>query len=497
MQQLEKRAILEKSYSLQDWQKGYESQYNEHEYWIDDIEGEIPKDLTGTLYRNGPGLLDVHGTPLSHPFDGDGMISAFSFDNGRCFFRNSFVKTQEFLAEQKAGEMLFRGVFGSQKPGGWLANLFDINIKNIANTNVIYWGDKLLALWEAAQPYRLNPDNLETIGLDNLDGILSEGDSFSAHPRIDPHSQFNHGKPSLVNFSVKPGLSSKITVYELDEQGKLLAEYSHITPGFCFIHDFIITPNYCIFFQNPVSYNPFPFLFGLKGAGECVNFQKNQPTKIILIPRQAPHKDVITLETDAGFIFHHGNAFEVNNQEIIVDSICYEKLSQIDPEISYKEVDFNTLAPGQLWRFKLNLKTKKVTKELIDSHIVEFPFINPENVGRNYRYVFIGATHNQEINAPLQGLLKLDLETGEKQLYSFAPKGFAGEPIFVPKPNSQAEDDGWILNLIYDSHHHRSDLVILDGKDISQPIATLHLRHHIPYGLHGSWSDVLPKSIYQ
>ena len=274
MQQLEKPAIDQKSYSLQDWQKGYQSQYQEHEYWIDEVEGEIPQELTGTLYRNGPGLLDIYGTPLSHPFDGDGMICSFSFAEGRCHFRNRFVETEEFLAEKQAEKMLYRGVFGSQKPGGWLANLFDIRVKNIANTNVIYWGGKLLALWEAAKPYQLNPENLETMGLDDLDGILENIGSFSAHPRFDPNSQFNDGKPSLVNFSIKPGLSSKITVLELDEQGKLLRQYSHITPGFCFIHDFVITPNYCIFFQNPVSYNPFPFLFGLKGAGECVDFQK-------------------------------------------------------------------------------------------------------------------------------------------------------------------------------------------------------------------------------
>jgi len=484
MQQLE---TTSKSYSLKDWQQGYESQPQEFEYGIDDIEGEIPLDLSGTLYRNGPGLLDVHGTPLQHPFDGDGMICAFTFENGRCFFRNSFVKTKEYLEEQKAGKMLYRGVFGSQKPSGWLANLFDIRVKNIANTNVIYWGNKLLFLWEAAHPYRLNPENLETIGLDDLDGILKNGDVFSAHPRIDPHSPYNDGKPSLVNFGVKPGLSSTITVYEFDELGKILAQYSHITPGFSFIHDFVITPNYCIFFQNPTTYNPFPFIFGFRGAGECVNFQSNQPTKIILIPRNAPHQDVITLETEAGFIFHHSNAFEVNNNEIVVDSICYAELTQIQSDANYKEVDFEKLAPGQLWRFKINLTTKQVSKELINPRCVEFPYVNPENVGREYRYVFIGATDSANQNAPLQALLKLDLVTNEQQLYSFAPKGFAGEPVFIPKNNPQSEDDGWILDLIYDSSHHRSDLVIFDSKDISHPVATLHLRHHIPYGLHGSW----------
>lgn len=475
-----------KSYSIKDWQKGYESQPNEYEYLIEDIEGEIPKELEGTLFRNGAGLLDVHGTPVRHPFDGDGMVCSFSFQNGSCYFRNQFVKTKEYLEEQKAGKMLYRGVFGTQKPGGWLANVFDIKIKNIANTNIIYWGDKLLALWEGAQPYQLNPQNLDTIGLDDLDGILSKNDVFSAHPRIDPASQFNQNKPSLINFNIKPGLQSKITIYELDEIGKLVQTYSHLVEGFCFIHDFVITPNYCIFMQNPVSFNPLPFVFGLKGAGECVKFEPNRPSKIIIIPRKSPHQDVKTLEIDAGFIFHHINAFEDGNQ-IFIDSISYKSLTQTDPNLSYKEVDFNTLAPGQFWRFTIDLKTENVTRKLMENRSIEFPNINRNKVGRKYRYFFTGAVKSKTQNGPLQALLKVDLQTEKSYCYSFAPKGFVGEPIFVPKPNAQSEDDGWVLMLVYDSAYHRSDLVIFEGLDITNPIAKLHLKHHIPYGLHGNW----------
>ena len=33
------KETVEKSYSLQDWQRGYESQPQEADYWLDDIEG--------------------------------------------------------------------------------------------------------------------------------------------------------------------------------------------------------------------------------------------------------------------------------------------------------------------------------------------------------------------------------------------------------------------------------------------------------------------------
>jgi len=46
-----------------------------------------------------------------------------------------------------------------------------------------------------------------------------------------------------------------------------------------------------------------------------------------------------------------------------------------------------------------------------------------------------------------------------------------------------------VLSLVYDSEYHRSDVVILDGRDLNRgAMATIHLQHHIPYGLHGSWT---------
>lgn len=478
-----------KSYTREDWQKGYESQPNEYEYWIDNITGEIPSELNGTLFRNGPGLLEIHGTALHHPFDGDGMVSAITFTEGKAHFRNRFVRTEGYVKEQEAGKMLYRGVFGTQKPGGWLANAFDLNIKNIANTNVIYWGGKLLALWEAAEPYRLDPKTLETLGIERLNGVLNAGDSLAAHPWIDEHCELDGGNPCLVNFSVKPGISSTIQIYEFAPNGEVLRRHSHSIPGFSFIHDFAITPHYCIFVQNAVQFNPIPFFLGLQGAGQCVQFQGKKPSRIILIPRTPPYQEVKTFEVEAGFIFHHANAFEIGNDTVCLDSICYESLTSVEAKTDYKQVNFDALSPGQLWRFRINLNSPKVTRELVDARCVEFPTLAGDRVGHPYRYLYIGTAHAATGNAPLQAILKLDWETQERQVWSAAPRGFVGEPVFVPFPNATKEDDGWLLTMVYDAASHRSDIVILDARNLNQePLARLHLKHHIPYGLHGNWT---------
>ena len=472
------------SYTREDWTNGYRSQPDEFSYWIDDIEGEIPADLTGTVFRNGPGLTDINGYRLKHPLDGDGMINSIAIKNGKAFYRNKFVRTAGFVAEQASGKPEYRGVFGTQKPGGWLANAFDLKLKNIANTHIVYWGDKLLALWEAAEPHRLNPSTLETEGLDYLEGLLDQGDAFAAHPKFDPDCD---GTPRMVNFGVKAGLSSTISLYEFTPDGKLARQGKQSVPGFAFLHDFAITPTYYVFVQNPVSFNPLPFVVGLKGAAECIQFNPKQPTKIVLIPRDG-QGEARFFDTDPCFVFHHANAFEQGGQ-LILDSVCYDSFPTLDGSEDYSTVDFDHVPASQLWRFTVNLATEAVEVKKLIERPCEFPAISPQCVGRAYRYLYMGTTDGSVKNAPLQALIKRDMETGEEQLWSAAPRGFGGEPLFVPRPEANAEDDGWVLLWIYNAAGDRTELTIFNAQDITAgPVATLKLTHHVPYGLHGSFT---------
>ena len=55
------------------------------------------------------------------------------------------------MQEVIAGKMLYPGQFGNPRPV-WAGGTTP---KNVANTNVIYWGGRLLALWEGGQVSQL------------------------------------------------------------------------------------------------------------------------------------------------------------------------------------------------------------------------------------------------------------------------------------------------------------------------------------------------------
>jgi hypothetical protein len=51
------------------------------------------------------------------------------------------------------------------------------------------------------------------------------------------------------------------------------------------------------------------------------------------------------------------------------------------------------------------------------------------------------------------------------------------------------EDAGWLISTVYDAERGRGTLCIFDAARVSAgPVARLWLPHHLPSGLHGSWS---------
>ncbi len=472
--------------------------------------GTIPAALLGTLYRNGPGRLERGGQWVHHPFDGDGMITALRFEGGQALLRNRFVRTEGWQAEEQAGRFVYRGVFGTQKPGGPLANAFDLRLKNIANTHVVRLGDQLLALWEAAEPHALDPDTLETRGLSRLDGLLQPGEAFSAHPRFDPG---HRGAPRMVTFGVKTGPKSTIRLMEFAaaddpvqgvRAGQLLAERRDSFQGFAFLHDFAITPGWAVFLQNAVAFNPLPFVLGQKGAAQCLASKPGQAGAFWLIPRpgnpagaDAPAAP-LQVPAPEGFVFHHLNACEsADGRELVVDSIVYADFPSIGPGTDFRAVDFDSIPEGQLMRCRIDLELARtqperaVRQEWLERRCCEFACVNPARQGLDARYAWMAVAERERGNDPLQAIEKLDLTTGERRIWSAAPRGFVSEPLMVPDPTAAAhdpasEDRGWVLCLVWNGARCASDLVILNAADMTEQ-AVLELPLAIPHGLHGSW----------
>jgi carotenoid cleavage dioxygenase len=150
--------------------------------------------------------------------------------------------------------------------------------------------------------------------------------------------------------------------------------------------------------------------------------------------------------------------------------------------------DFNgpDEGPPTLDRWTIDAGAGKVIEERLDDRGQEFPRVDERLVGKPHRYGYCAAVDSDPIDH--RGLVQHDLERGTATPHDFGPGRAAGEAVFVPRAADAAEDDGWLLSLVYDAATDRSDLVILSAQDFAgEPVATVHLPQRVPFGFHGNW----------
>ena len=174
------------------------------------VEGLIPSDLNGTLYRNGP---NPQFAPRGdyHWFGGDGMIHAFFIKNGKISYKNRWARTINWTLENEAGEALF-SILDPTKNDPRIVN---VQTNGLANTNIVWHGNKLLALVESHPPFEMDPSTLGSMGLwtyaNKLQGPMT------AHPKIDPET----GEMLCFGYNADGAISPKMSYHIISKDGQL------------------------------------------------------------------------------------------------------------------------------------------------------------------------------------------------------------------------------------------------------------------------------------
>lgn len=449
-----------------------EPQHTEYDYDVLDVRGEVPAELNGTLYRNGPGRWQDHtGRPLHHLFDGDGMISAFTIGGGTVHYRNRYVRTQHYRGRSGTRHM------GTDAVGGFLANIARLPA-NLANTNVVEHAGHLYALWEGGPPHELDPDTLETRGVRRFGGELHWIGSYSAHPCLCPSSG------EMFNFGVEVVPTPHLRVYRIDRAGRLKHYRSTSLPYVAMVHDFAITERYLVFIVSPIVPDGIPIALGLKAFGDAMKYRPERGSSFILIPRDGG--EIRRIEHEAIMQFHLSNAFD-DRGDVVIDVITYRDGQLLECISRFRTSPLDN-APSQFSRFRITASGRVIGDQLSDRSC-EFPRHHPDREGRPHRYSYFN-TRNR-LGTMFDEITKLDLAGNTETSYSAQTPGNSFcEPIFAPRPGASDEDDGWLLSVEYRADSHTSRLVILDAKDLAGgPVATAELTHHIPQGFHGNFSD--------
>lgn len=433
------------------------------------VTGEIPRELNGTFYRNGP---NPAYEPIGryHWFDGDGMIHAIRLENGRAAYRNRWVQSRGLLEERQAGRALYKGLLemsASEAPA----------FKNTANTNIIAHAGKLLALMEAALPTQLHRESLQTLGEHDFGGKLMG--PMTAHPKLDPET----GEMLFFGYSPFPPY---LTYHVANRAGELVRSEPIDLEWPSMIHDFAITSEHVVFLLFPLVFS----FENLASKGNAFSWEPERGTRIGIMPRSGGNADVRWFSADPCYVFHPMNAY-TEGDTVVVDVARFPRLLFMNAEsMRGAGQDFSNDAP-RLHRFTVNLTTGALHLEQKDDRSGEFPRVDERLVGRKHRfgYVAAGDGNGAAGGAPeFTAITKYDLQSGRSTVRSFGSRNGVGEPLFVPRSDTSDEDDGYVLVLAYDQAKDTSNFHILDARNIDgEPLAVVHLPHRIPYGFHGNW----------
>ena len=458
---------------------GLENLDEEHSYWIESWQGDVPRDLTGTFYRNGPGRQRIGNTTYGHWFDGDGMLAAFTFRDGRVHFRNRYVRTPKYVDETASQSIEYRG-FGTQVPGGVWKNFLKMPA-NPANTNTIYHGGHLLALNEGGKPWALEPGSLDTIGEFTYDGGLHKSDVFSAHGKVHTTSgdYINFGA-GVSGFGLK-GPKPCLNMYRIRKDGRFLTRKQVPLDRFPFCHDFALTDRYAIFFIGSIVFgNMMPVMLGTRTISDQVGFDPNIPMQILVVDLH-DFTEVRRFESPPGAIIHFGNAYE-EGQELVIDGMFADQFEANDTlqDVFNPNGRFNG---GIYNRYRLNLHSGDMQVERVTDVESEFPTFNPAYGGRCNAVTYTACSVPNGANSFFNAIARVTRD-GDHQLLELPRGTYGSEPLFAPRDGATAEDDGYVLEVVYDGFKHLSELQIYRANDMSH-VCTGHLTHHLPHQFHG------------
>jgi carotenoid cleavage dioxygenase-like enzyme len=434
-----------------------------------EVVGELPRELLGTYYRNGP---NPAFEPIGryHWFDGDGMIHAIRIEDGRAHYRNRWVASEGLKEERAAGRALYPGLL---ELGTTEAPRFKVT----GNTNTVFHAKRLLALVESSLPTELDARTLETTGLYDFGGRLAG--AMTAHPKLDPVN----GEMLFFGYSPFPPY---LQYHVVDASGAIVHSEPIDIAWPSMIHDFAVTEHHAIFLLCPVVFD----FEKLAKNGSIFSWEPERGTRIGVMPRRGTSADVQWFETDPCYVFHPMNAYE-DGDEVVLDVHRYGRLQFMSPS-SARDPNWRDEQIARLHRWRLDLVRGGVRSEPLDDHEGEFPRVDERLVGRKHRFGYFASTGpegNPSFQPEFTSIAKIDLERGSRvEVRAHGAGNGCGEPVFVPRRPDAAEDDGWVLYLAYDRERNASELVVVDAREFGgEPVARVRMPHRVPYGFHGNW----------
>jgi carotenoid cleavage dioxygenase-like enzyme len=444
------------------------------------IEGKIPADLSGGFYATGPDAQ----YPMRQGniiFDGEGHARLFRIKNGRVDYRTRFVKSERYVANDKARRQLFpmyRNPYMDDPSTKGLS-------RSTANTHVINHKGLILALKECSPAVAMDLNTLETVDpVYTFGGQLPRDRAFTAHPKVCSKT----GNIVAFGYEADGFGSASVALFEIDKSGKKVWETKVPVPYCGLLHDFAVTENHIALFVVPLAYDPEQIARG----GIHWSWDKTRKTYFGWFRRYGDGKDLKWIEGPAQSGTHTMGAFEDGNR-IYLDTEM--TAGNPFPFMPNKDGSAPDLAGSvsTLHRISANLSGKNKGYGVKQLYPLQAPLPKQDDRYNTmpYRYGYAACPDPNPAAGSIAGscYARMDVQNGTYELWNAGPTISLAEPVFAPKSVNAREGEGYLMGVAYHlDQNMRSDLVILDAERIKDgPIARVKLPVQASPQVHGWW----------
>ncbi len=434
------------------------------------VEGGLPRELHGSLYRNGPALTQRNGVNYRHWFDGDGMIQHFELGADAAYHTGRYVQTHKYQREQAAGRFLYSAAgteLADSEPAG------NNDTANVANISVLPWNGELLALWEGGSAYRLDLKTLETLGRKDWRDDLKHM-PFSAHPLLEADG-------TMWNFGSAPysGRNGKLIIYKATPQKGMVAVQAVDLPMAGYQHSFAMTERYLVFY-----FGPHLFERGGKTFVDSFHWAADRSSKVLIVDKN----DLTAqrwFEAPTGFVFHCAHAYEQGSQ--IVAQMCtyatadIMQVAMVDLMHSTGTATYPDYPRAVFSELRLDLNSGQVRSTSTDV-LMEFPGIDSRLADAPATVYGVG--HSDPASAAWSdSVIGIDPESGKVDRYAFPEHHIVEEPLFVA--GARAGHD-WLVGTFLDFGREQTGIYVLRANDIAAgPVTMARMNRTVPLGFHG------------
>lgn len=382
------------------------------------------------------------------------------------------------------------------------------------------------------------------------DGLLSFMKEWTtAHPRIDPrtndlilfHSTF---LAPFVYYSIIP--STQNSSFSPSTAPRLANAPIPGIKSAKMMHDFGVSFTHTVIMDLPLSLDP----RNLARNEPVVSYDPSGKSRFGVFPRWSPEA-VRWFETNPCCIFHTANTWdeEEDGRTTAVNMLACRLTSASlvfsagdvaapipKPVTSPRYAAEEEQCRLYYYRFSLSGMENEITHQFALSAIsFEFPSLRDDKSMSNTRYIYGCSVSNSSFGAALGRAVKIDslvkidttaliaranlapptpitgcvdnrsvaeiLNSPDPndpiKIFKLPPGFYAQESRFVPRENGVSEDDGWIMSYVFDESQldergnagvrAKSELWIVEAREMKEVVCRVQLPQRVPYGLHGNW----------